>query len=169
MKLSSFSDKFRRGVRRCGFGVHSPFAFSFLADATRNDRLYAYYAYERIEELTSERQRAEFLKLLFRVAVKLKCRWFETQSADTAETLTLAGVQKGECPDIMVLSDNTYPEKAEECAAIGGTVVFEKSESLNDDFIKSITDKFDYGMTFCAEPYAVFVCRKELPKQWFDI
>lgn len=167
MWLSRITDKIHRSARRRGFGVHSPFAFSFLADVIRQEN--SYYAYERINAFATGRHRAEFLRLVFRVAVTLKCKRFTAHGTDVMETLKLAGAEESQNPDILVVDCDTKPEQALQCAAEGGVIVFDCGACYDNGTLKQIADMFDYGMFFSARSYAVFVARKGLPKQWFDV
>lgn len=55
----------RRFRRRCGYGVHSPYAFSFITDVIYNPGVY--YAYAPLSCLCSPRLRRKDLRLLFRL------------------------------------------------------------------------------------------------------
>lgn len=59
----------RRLARSKGFGVHSPFAYSFIRDTIRCRN--SYYAYTAIEELAHKSEcRESDLKLVFRIACR---------------------------------------------------------------------------------------------------
>ncbi|MCH5181503.1 MAG: hypothetical protein J1F06_02630 [Prevotellaceae bacterium] len=56
----------RRVRRRCGYGVHSPYAFSFITGVVYNTS--AYYAYAPLSRLRSPRLRCKDLRFVFRLA-----------------------------------------------------------------------------------------------------
>ena len=67
---------FRRLRAGKGFGVHSPFAYTFIKDVLRLPEKYSYYAYssiDRLHAMAAENDAsllpAKYLKLIYRVAV----------------------------------------------------------------------------------------------------
>lgn len=56
----------RRVRHRCGYGVHSPYAFSLITDVVYNNGVY--YAYDALSHLRSPRLRRKDLRLVFRLA-----------------------------------------------------------------------------------------------------
>lgn len=81
---------------RCGYGVHSPFAFQFLTNVVYEQS--AYYAYEELDKDLSVVQRMRYRKglhLLFRLANWLQPSTIVTpENASQAKAYLQAGCKK---------------------------------------------------------------------------
>ena len=112
---------------RCGYGIHSPFAFTFVCDVIYERS--AYYAYSRLEKAydrrSSRRLRRKDCRLLFRLAnyvhpkvcslcgVKAEGTWFEYLSAGSVST----DYRETLCPADLVVGDEDWAVHADKLLA----------------------------------------------------
>lgn len=162
----------RRFFRLRGFGVHSPFAYSFLANAIREQ--HPYYAYKEINALTTSRSLQKFLRRVFRIAVVLKVKEaaaFGPNSKLLLRAATLAGAHKSEHPMLVVAIDDADRHVTLRCAENGGTVILGNihRQGTNTQIYNEITRTIPHGMTFTDGKTAIFVGRHDLPEQTFHI
>ncbi len=162
----------RRFFRLRGFGVHSPFAFSFLANAIRQK--HAYYAYAEINSLSSSRSMRKFLRRVFRIAVVLKTdkiAVFGPHRQLLLKTLALAGAHESDQPAMIVALSGADPGITLKCAESGGTVVLGNINhpAQNALLFNRLKSTASHGMTFTDGKTAIYVGRKDLPRQTFHI
>ncbi len=165
IRLKRFSAPGRWRCSR-GYGVHSPFAFSFITDTLRQ-RGYAYYAYESLTDSTE-------IRTWFRIVCRLQPRSIAVRGvADKqlyTDIITAARLAAPTCQ----ITDNDA-ELTWWGPASKGTVSVSSGESavlagLPADEIGRVFGEIDHGMCFTnARGTAVIVTREDLPHQQFDL
>ena len=109
---------------RCGYGIHSPFAFSFVCDVIYERA--TYYAYARLEKAyrrrTARGLRRKDCRLLFRLAnfvhpavcslsgERAAGTWFQYLSAGSTSTRYCEAL----CPADLVVGDEHWADHADE-------------------------------------------------------
>ncbi len=127
MSLFSFFDTLRRSVRwlcrfrhRCGYGIHSPYAFSFVTGVVYERE--AYYAYAPLHDerrgLPSERRargrlREKDDRLLFRLANAARAKRIAVVGQDTALSERYLSAA---CPSARLTHFDALPQPAHLCA-----------------------------------------------------
>lgn len=155
-----------------GFGVHSPFAFSFITQTLR-DKSSTYYLYPAIE-YNGGRDKSE-LKLLLRVLCRLHPASVDILSiaqykiiADIVKEVDPATlINKVENPEFMIV-ENTNDidcESLTRCLESGGNVFFFNV----DEKILDVSNRMTHGMTFSNGKVMIAVGRPDLPRQHFEI
>lgn len=172
----------RRLARSKGFGVHSPFAYSFIRDTIRCRN--SYYAYTAIEQLSRQAGcRESDLKLIFRIACRFDITRFAVYGKEAAvlkQVLSLTrhdsecvGTDGDRVPQ-MAVADCSAELTAEEMAQLrrtvsaGGVVVLINVSRISNTLAR-ITTGMTRGMSFAGRRTAIVAGFSYLPRQHFDI
>lgn len=146
---------------RCsgGFGVHSPFAYSFITDVLR-ERRYGYYAYETVK--------GGRMRLWFRLACRFQPSTVAAHGADRRELLHVASLASPGCRAADAGAQLRYEESAEDVTVCRGETLMLGHVSADD--LRRLFDTIDYGMCFANNSgMAVIVAHPGLPHQHFDL
>ena len=149
-----------RWHRSRGFGVHSPFAFSFILDVLR-ERRYAYYAYDSIDD--------PWLRLWFRVVCRFQPA---TIHVDSPRPDALKRVALMASPHSRMVKGNASMRYVADGHRVGrvsrGEVVM--VEQIAPDGLDRVFEAMDCGMCFTNRSGAAVIAGLEhLPHQRFDI
>ena len=138
---------------RCGYGVHSPFAFSFLTDVVYERT--PYYAYSTLDEalpLAHSMRRRKGLHLIFRVANWLQPAVAVLPQAGCRHALVLAHAPA--CgADLIVLREPD--EQAAQMVRAGGVLILDNLQQHREWFRclpATVTfDLYDLGVAIYEE------------------
>lgn len=164
----------RRKARAAGFGIHSPFAFSFVREVLRSPG--AYYCYPAINNMAQQSTLTPSqLRMLFRVANALggdQCTCYGTEKRVMQEVCKYAAGTQG-CA-LIAATEVTPTEAASTLAAVlgGGVAVLfnlNKPQSSTKALLGQMQTQATHGMCFTNGHTAVFVGHKHLPRQDFNI
>lgn len=155
-----------------GFGVHSPFAFSFITQTLR-DKSSNYYLYPALDYNGGDN--TDTLKLLLRVLCRLhpaSVRVIPRAGNDVItdivkEVDSTTSINQAESPELIITND--IPDKDRDllvkCLACGGSVFFFNNEETAWDIVETMT----HGMTFSNGRILIAVGRRDLPRQHFEL
>lgn len=172
-----------RFFRSRGFGIHSPFAYSFVRDVIHCP--YDYYAYPQIHQIAHSHG-VDFrrLTLIFRVANSQDCRnarCFGSSSPAVMETLRLlrsdfVAAPADSTPDLVVATANSdsgalLPASIAAIASGGAVILFgnRRRDTPLSTIWTRILDSSAAGMSFADSSVAIFVGKSHLPRQDFEI
>lgn len=172
----------RRLARSKGFGVHSPFAYSFIRDTIRCRN--SYYAYTTIEELAYKSEcRESDLKLIFRIACRFDITRFAVYGKEAAVLKQVLSLTRhdsecvatyGDCVPQMAVADCTTELTSEEMTQLrrtvsaGGVVVLVNVPRISNTLAR-VTAGMTRGMSFAGRRTAIVAGFSYLPRQHFDI
>ena len=171
--------------RSRGFGIHSPFAFSFVTGVLRERS--RYYAYEGIHRLRREAREQGLpcpapsaLKLTLRLLCRFKpatvallpgddpimARWLTTVAP---QVTLLPPARAGEAAMILTrgLNDAMIPSITNVLEHEGIVVMLDVSRY--DATLAAVRERMKRGMTFSSRFRSIAVGFKHLPRQHFDI
>lgn len=162
-----------RLARRRGFGIHSPFAYEFVRKVISQH--YAYYCYPRLTKMAKSNSiSSRKLRLLFRLALFLHPEkisvYTDTKQAimDSLRAGAPDVVEAGADADLIVTDGSSDTGTLERCFREGGTVVV-INPSRNREAVRRIWASSTHGMLFRGSGTAIFIGRKCLPHQMFNI
>lgn len=175
----------RHIAHRQGFGIHSPFAYDFVRQAVAQPC--RYYCYDSLNKAASmSHTKRRYARLLFRVALYLGVRQTASLTDDITATETMAltsaysGMQftsidnaHGEQSLVIVkqYSAEQYPAILAALSA-GATIIMirlRNRKSATYQLTDMLWADTHSGMLFRGGDMAIFVGRKHLPHQRFDI
>ncbi len=164
----------RRMARSKGFGIHSPFAYTFVRHVVNQPCTYYIYS-----ELGAGMPRASrrMLRLLFRTSLFLRPDIVATTGSVPPETshAILGGtpharISTGQQPDLLVAGPGADCRQTLECLHSGGTVFL---TSMHSNAMQQLTEHLwqhtECGMLFKGNGNAIFIGKKTLPHQLFDL
>lgn len=171
-----------RLVRRRGFGVHSPFAYSFITGVLHGT--YHFYAHKRVRRLAhGSHALASLLMLTFRIAARFDVRRAAAfgpgkERFDATLRLTRSDMELDSATPQLVVADGDAPRLREAVAATiaaGGTVVLARLRStrsatapLWSEAVRQL-DSAGAGMTFTNGRTGIIVALRHLPRQDFKV
>ena len=141
-----------------GFGIHSPFAFSFVLRVLREKC--AYYAYSDIEERR---------RLAIRLVAEEEGEHPRIISQKNAKMLFRIACYFN--PSNMVQIGTSYGVSTTAVLEREGVIVARNLlvSDLVVGFVREVTSELDYGMTFTNGRIVVIVGYKHLPRQRFNL
>jgi hypothetical protein len=157
--MSAITRKVSRWRHGHGFGVHSPFAFSFITDTLHRNTLYAYYAYSDLRALWKAAPHSRRISLhrlwaVYRIGLRFAPQAITLCDADphglvaAALRMAAAGVDPAApAPKVLLWSDIRRDSKV----------------------WMATCDALDCGMSFSDGRLGVIVIDDRLPVQHFDI
>lgn len=182
---------FRRLRAGKGFGVHSPFAYTFIKDVLRLPDKYGYYAYRRIDRLHamaadndsgSTPLPAKYLKLIYRIAVFYNSGNLLVIGDSAPLSPLLAAITGAEDVSSSVIN---LPSSGRPIVVVAPSPRLIDLDSLTagEEPIYVVTDlkqnraaweritssHTSSGMSFANPHIAVFVPDSRLPRQHFNI
>lgn len=172
LKFRRFAGAPRRLSRRRGFGIHSPFAFDFVKRVISQPC--SYYCYPVLSATARKNGiSSRYLKLLFRLALFFRPASVAVYSdCDSAVTTALKAavpeISPAPEPEFMVVDRGGHEAEALACLLRGGTVVIGPTAG-NAATIQHLWSGISRGMLFRGSRTAIFVGRRHLPKQAFNI
>lgn len=151
---------FRRWKCSRGFGVHSPFAYSFIVDVLR-ERRYGYYAYDLLPD-------DEAVRLWFRIVCRFQPRAVAVE--DPAHGDEMREAARMASPGCSFRRDASFRYIAD-CTALelapGDVVV---ARRISRDVLQRAFGSLDCGMCFTnVDGGAVVAALPHLPHQQFDL
>lgn len=162
----------RRIRHRCGYGVHSPFAFRFLTDVVYERT--PYYAYSTLDEalpLAHSMRRRKGLHLIFRLANWLQpavavlpqeaCHTRRYLLAGCRRTLVLADAP-AQGADLIVLREPD--EQAAQMVRAGGVLILDNLQQHREWF-----RRLPAALTFDLYDLGVAIYEERLTKQHYII
>lgn len=158
-----------RWLRTRGHGVHSPFAFAFIADVLRESpRGYGYYAYPELNRLATSRREAAFARLLHRLVSRIPGGIGNVSITDTTPALAKAVEGAKGRYSLLVINDRRASSAAGQIIDEEETVVV-IGESL-PGLAQEIKDAMTRGMSFTSgHGMTIIIINKKLPLQHFSL
>lgn len=149
----------RRAWRRGGFGVHSPFAFSFLQSVVRGyGSRYGYYAYDELDRMAAASgMPARTMRMAYRAALFFRdCR-----------LEILATPEHREALERMM---ETYAGRVRGCAGDGrGRVIIALDEAVGSAGLVSELASESCGITFRGRSVLIHAGLEHLPRLTYDV
>lgn len=175
----------QRFGRSCGFGIHSPFAYDFVRRVLRQPC--AYYAYDEIDRLARQaRIPSDYMRLLFRVALHLQpsavaiigdhidiCSEILTLALPETTIQNIRNATNRSDADFMVIFGNVQndTEITSDIHALtdrgGSFIIFDMT--IEENLLISPDQELKHGMSFSNGRTVVYVGKRHLPRQHFDI
>lgn len=164
----------QRAARRRGFGVHSPFAFSFIRNVIAQPC--RYYAYSELDKLCRPNGLSKSdVRLLFRVmlsqhpsTIGMYCSQPTERIAQYAGRLACPQARRADSsPMDMIITDaEGFSEKVIEAAVMGTSVVI---LTPHKDDVNALWRATSRGMLFCRPHITIYIAHNHLPHQRFDV
>ena len=149
---------------RCsrGFGVHSPFAYSFIHDVLREHR-YGYYAYDDMHD-------DDAMRLWFRIVCRFQPSTMSVVAPDSARLVSVARKAAPGCHMVKRGGVVRYIARGGDGhIAVGEGDVLVVGE-ISSEALDRLFGSMPCGMCFAnASGMAILVAWKHLPHQRFDL
>ena len=173
--------RLKRAWRSRGFGIHSPFAFRFVTCVLREHG--EYYAYTSLRRVAATGRQFRTLSLLFRLVCEFRPQFVVVsgkRDKALAEAVAMAdsGVRIVDRLPESVAETATvmYVSLAADGSGIGETVAEMQTRGATGiwlDIPRGLRDRLKkdlrYGMTFSNRRVIIAVCRRDLPRQDFEV
>lgn len=169
----------KRLMRSRGFGVHSPFAYTFIRDVI--DSPCRYYAHDNINIIARKHgAKRRRLDLIFRIACRFDFRdAFCSGRSATAMMHTLAlshadfkPTPAGKAPSLVAADcgcdEASTLDQARKAIAAGGAIVLfdiNSNDSATHTIWRIICDEATIGMAFAGSSTGIFIASPHLPRQ----
>ncbi len=171
----------RRFLRAKGFGVHSPFAYSFLSDVVRCP--YAYYAYPLLDAIARNASPSispKLMRLIFRVGARFDirtaiCLGPEAQAVNASLRLLrrqIRLVNPGAPAQILIAGRITPSQAKTLLQALPSVIILtgiRRKHSSTKRFWQQIDADTGHGMSFADTDNIIFINSPALPRQHFRI
>lgn len=163
----------KRYFRSKGFGVHSPFAFTFIREVMRKPRGYAYYAYGDINKMAG---RSDRLRTLFRIVCHTKPASVWSIGRNATMALEVAkkansAIRELPCDKAALIIVSRMADGAEPTVDLGAIIANQATVVMTDTpkLLAAIEAEAANGMIFRKGAMSVAVLRRHLPRQTFNI
>lgn len=174
---------FQRYRHKKGFGVHSPFAFTFITEIVHQP--YAYYAYPEIVEACCNGKRIHDAKLLHRIASRfpikratLFCddkRGLEVALRLADSKLTIA-TSAGNCPNQIIFIDSSTHNRTADMfkALLDHEMNFLILRGIGNDshlrnLFTELSESLHHGLVLEDYDLAIIVPTKRMPRMHYDV